>query len=53
VHTGVWWEILSERDQLGKTGVDGIIKKMDFQKVGNGDMDWIEWLMIETGGGHL
>jgi hypothetical protein len=27
--------------------------KMDLQEVGCGSMDWIEWLRIGIGGGHL
>jgi hypothetical protein len=27
--------------------------KMDLQEVGYGGMDWISWLRIGTGGGHL
>ena len=27
--------------------------KMDLQEVGCGGMDWLEWLGIGTGGGHL
>ena len=27
--------------------------KMDLQEVGCGDMDWIVWFMIGTGGGNL
>jgi hypothetical protein len=27
--------------------------KLYLQKVGGGGMDWLRWLRIETGGGHL
>jgi hypothetical protein len=27
--------------------------KMDLQEVGCGGMDWMSWLRIGTGGGHL
>jgi hypothetical protein len=27
--------------------------KMNLKGVGNGGMDWIDWLSIATGGGHL
>jgi len=27
--------------------------KMDLQEVGSGGMDWMSWLRIGTGGGHL
>jgi hypothetical protein len=39
---------------LGKSRriLEGYIK-MDLQEVGCGDMDWIEWLRMQTGGRHL
>jgi hypothetical protein len=42
------------RRQLGRPRCrwEGYIK-MDLQEVGYGAMDWMSWLRIGTGGGHL
>ena len=55
MHTGFWWGNLSERDKLGDAGIDGrIIFRWIFRKLdGVGGMNWIIWLRIGTGGGHL
>jgi hypothetical protein len=41
VHTGFWWGDLREGDNLGGSGVHGIILKWSF-KTWDGGMDWIE-----------
>jgi hypothetical protein len=42
VHTGFWWESLSEGGQLEDLGVDGrIILKWIFEKR-DGGIDWID-----------
>jgi hypothetical protein len=44
---------LKERSPLEEAGVDvHMIFKLFFRKW-NGGMDWIIWLRIGTGGGHL
>jgi hypothetical protein len=53
VHTGVWWENLTERDHLKESGVDGRI--MLKWILGKWDGAWagLIWLRTGTGGGVL
>ena len=42
MHTGLWWENLTERNHLADLGLDGrVILKWIF-KNWNGSMDWID-----------
>jgi hypothetical protein len=44
---------LKERCHWGEQDVDGDNIKMDLQEVGGGRGDWMNWLRIVAGGGHL
>jgi hypothetical protein len=48
------WGNLKKRDHLGYPGVDGrIILKRIFRKWDVGVRTELNWVRIETGGGHL
>jgi hypothetical protein len=50
----VWWGNLREKDNLGKSGIDGkIILSWIFRKRGVEVWTGLCWLRIGTGSGHL
>jgi hypothetical protein len=53
VHKGLWWGTLRERDLLGDPGIDGRIILRWILRNWDGDVDWLMWLKIGTGGGLL
>jgi hypothetical protein len=54
VCTGFWWGILREKEHWGDPGVDGrIMLRPTFRKWDVGVWTGVNWLRIETGGGHL
>jgi hypothetical protein len=42
VHTGLWWENLTERNHLEDLGLDGRVLLKWIFKNWNGSMDWID-----------